>query len=419
MSRDPNAMSIPEIRGEIAEIRAKSKRVIQEMGPNHNPALITSLEGDTHSKMTQFRAMNDRAEALSMAMDAKEGAGRWARIWAISEQPERDNPFLPSEPGYGDAEERLPAKSLGRRVIESGGWKADGNAVVPFSAAELKATMTTSAGWEPESQRSGRVVMSPQRGLSVIDLLPIVSTDSAVYKFMRETTFTNNAAEKAETVQFGEGTLGLDEIDVPLRKIPTYLAVSDEQLADERGAIAFINNRLSYMVRNRLDSQLLVGDGIAPNIEGFFTNSDVGTETMTSSEPVFDALARAVTQVQETGRAEPDAWVINPTVWQNIRLQRNVDGKYILGDPAARDERVLYGLPVVVSSAVPANKALLGAFQQMSALVQRTGVEIKISDSHDDFFVKGIQAVRATLRAALAIYRPEAFVVIDGLGNAA
>ena len=45
----------------------------------------------------------------------------------------------------------------------------------------------------------------------------------------------------------------------------------------------------------------------------------------------------------------------------------------------------------------------------------RSGIEVKVSDSHDDYFVKGKQAIRADLRAALCVYRDAAFCEVTGI----
>ena len=50
-----------------------------------------------------------------------------------------------------------------------------------------------------------------------------------------------------------------------------------------------------------------------------------------------------------------------------------------------------------------------------SALVYRQGIEFKVSDSHSDYFVKGVQAVRACIRACLVVFRPAAFCEITGI----
>ncbi|MEX0843404.1 MAG: hypothetical protein WD120_03565 [Gemmatimonadota bacterium] len=45
----------------------------------------------------------------------------------------------------------------------------------------------------------------------------------------------------------------------------------------------------------------------------------------------------------------------------------------------------------------------------------RRGIEVQISNSHSDYFVKGKQAIRADMRVALVIYRASAFSEVTGV----
>ena len=47
-----------------------------------------------------------------------------------------------------------------------------------------------------------------------------------------------------------------------------FLPVTDELLADVSGIQGYVNSRLQTMIRLRLDTQVLSGDGTAPNLEG-------------------------------------------------------------------------------------------------------------------------------------------------------
>src|SRR5690606_19618944 len=112
-------------------------------------------------------------------------------------------------------------------------------------------------------------------------------------------------AEVLEADEFPEATLGLEEKSSPVRKIAVWLPVTDEQLEDEAHARSYINNRLPFMLRQRLDSQLLNGNGSAPNLLGVMNVSGVQSQAK-GSDPVPDAIYKAMTKVRVTGRAQPD-----------------------------------------------------------------------------------------------------------------
>ena len=75
----------------------------------------------------------------------------------------------------------------------------------------------------------------------------------------------------------------------------------------------------------------------------------------------------------------------------------------------------IWGLPVVISDALPEGSGIIGDFMNFSALHPRRDVDMQISNSHSDFFINGKQAIRADLRTAFVLFRPTAFVRATGL----
>jgi hypothetical protein len=61
-----------------------------------------------------------------------------------------------------------------------------------------------------------------------------------------------SAAERAEAGDYVESALALTQRTSTVRSIGTSLPVSDEQLEDEVGVAAYLNQRLGFMVLNSL-----------------------------------------------------------------------------------------------------------------------------------------------------------------------
>ncbi len=230
----------------------------------------------------------------------------------------------------------------------------------------------------------------------------------------QQTTITNNAAEVLEGGSCGESALALTEQTSTVRKVSTFLPVTDETFEDEARAESYVNNRLPFMLRQRLDGQILVGNGTAPNLRG--VNNVVGIQTQAKgADPTPDAVYKAIVLVRTTGQAMPDAFVVNPLDWQDVRLLRTVDGIYIWGNPSEAGPERIWGLQVAQAQAQTQNTGVVGDFGNFSELAVRRGVEVKVSDSHSTYFVEGKQAIRADLRAALIFYRPTAFCTVTGI----
>lgn len=277
-----------------------------------------------------------------------------------------------------------------------------------------KTLFETSAGFEPETTRTGRIVDFATRRPVVDDLIPQTTISQAAVVYMEETTFTNNAAEAAEGAQYAESALAFTERSDTVRKIGTFLPVTDEQLDDVPQIQSLLNNRLGWMIRLRRESQLLSGDGVAPNLTGFYNKTGIQTQAK-GSDPVPDAIYKAMTKVRSVAYADPTAVILHPNDWQDIRLLRTTDGVYIWGNPSEAGPERIWGLPVVSTTAATENTGLVGDYQMYCELFFKQGIVLKVSDSHSDFFVKGKQAIRADERLVLAIYRAAAFCQITGI----
>jgi len=164
------------------------------------------------------------------------------------------------------------------------------------------------------------------------------------------------------------------------------------------------------MLRQRLDYQILNGDGSAPNLAGIINVSNV--QTFARSGDVFDTIYEGAKKVRTIGYALPNAMVIHSNDWQVIRTARTDDGLYILGNPDQPGPARIWGLFIVESAVAPENSPVIGDFANFIELTERQGIEIEATNSHDKFFIQGNVAIRATIRVALPVYRPAAFCYI-------
>jgi HK97 family phage major capsid protein len=133
-----------------------------------------------------------------------------------------------------------------------------------------------------------------------------------------------------------------------VRKIGSQIPATDEQLADVGIMRSLLDNRLRFGVNARLDQQILVGDGIAPNLQGVFTVSGIQTQAK-GADSTANAIFKAMTLVRITGRAIPDMIVMHGTDWANVRLAQNAQGDYQFGPPTLVGADTMWGLPVVQS----------------------------------------------------------------------
>lgn len=399
-------MTFPALQEAQQKLAAKQDalgKIFAEAGETMDLTKVTSIEGDTKAKSEQIRALNDELTDLGADVDRLKAVANAAE--ASASRAER------GEDRERDVTERNRAKSFGEAFTKSAAFSEKGQ--VAEVEIDLK-TLLDTTGYVPETTRTGRVVDFATRPIQVLDLIPQTTTTQAGVTYMEETTFTNNAAEVAEGGTYPESALGLTERTSMVRKVGTWLPVTDETLEDVPRAEQYINNRLPFMVRQRLDSQVLVGNGTAPNLRGVLNVAGIQTQAK-GTDPVPDAVYKAIVKVRTVGWAMPDAYVTNPTDWQDVRLLRTADGIYIWGNPSEPGPERIWGLNVAQAAGLTVDTGIVGDFGNFSELAVKRGIETKISDSHSTFFVEGKQAIRADVRAAFIVYRPAAFCSVTGI----
>jgi HK97 family phage major capsid protein len=295
---------------------------------------------------------------------------------------------------------------------------------------ETKGTLLTTpgAGLTPATYQPG-IVQTLFQEPTVADLIPSQQVDGSPVRYIVEGTATNAAAATSEAAAKPESTFGFTETEEPIRKIATFLPVSDEMLEDAPQIQAYLNGRLGLFVRQAEEAQLLSGNGSAPNLSGLLGRvSNVWGRGTVDSNAV--AIFKGANGVRGSAFLNPDAIVMNPANWQTTRLLTDSQGQFYGGGPfeigpyggpqgptasSYPAAQSLWGMRLVVTSAIGAGTALVGSFSQAAAVYRRGGLSVEASNSHSDYFQRNLTAIRAEERIGLAVFRPAAFTKVTGL----
>jgi HK97 family phage major capsid protein len=406
--------ALEEAQGKLALKRKEIGDIFAEAGPEMDLSKVKAVKGNTHEIAAHIRALNDELTDLGKEFDDLQA------VQKAAERAKQSPATGGSESGDG-AEPPPPNgqpqhKSIGDLFVKSKAFTGRQGVNGPEATLdiELKTLLTTTAGWAPEVFRSDRLVEFATRPIQVADLIPQTTTSQAAVQYMEETTFTNAAAETAEGGTYPESALAFTERLVPVQKIPTFLPVTDEQLEDVPRMRGIIDNRLGFMIRQRLDLQIVSGNGTAPNLRGVLNVVGIQTQAK-GTDPTPDAIYKAIVKVNTVGQAAANAVVMHPNDWTDIRLLRTADGLYIWGNPSDAGPERIWGLRVAQAQASTENTAVVGDFANFAELAVRSGIDVQVSNSHSTFFVEGKVAVRADIRAGLVWYRPTAFCTVTGI----
>jgi len=254
-------------------------------------------------------------------------------------------------------------------------------------------------------------VPGPFRTLRVEDALNSVDTTAGSIEFVRENVFTNAAAEVAEGAQKPESSLTFTLVQKPITTVAHWIKISRQLSKDETALVAYINQRMRYGVNLRVENQLISGNGVTPNLEGLLMTGNYTAHGYTAAVlGAVNTKLRLVRKViADLGNTDypADVVLMNPLDWADIELMVDTQGRYLIGDPQQVAQPRLWGLPVIMSAAVPLDSFVV--MSRMAATVyNREGVVVEMSDSDADNFTKNLITIRAERRLQLAVEVPAA-----------
>jgi HK97 family phage major capsid protein len=247
----------------------------------------------------------------------------------------------------------------------------------------------------------------------VRQLLQSGRTVSNAVDFVQETGFTNAAAAVAEGDTKPESNLEFTLQTAPVRTIAHWIQASKQVLEDIPQLEGYIDTRLRYGLALVEEEQLLSGDGTGHNLLGLIPQATpFDLNRRKPGDTRMDIVRRAMTQLR-ISEYQPDAIVLHPSDWEDIELTKNNFGQYVRANPGSLLPPTLWGLPVLDSTSLAPGEFMVGAFGMAAQIWDRDDATVEISTEDRDNFIKNMVTIRAELRLALVVYRPESFIFGD------
>lgn len=318
-----------------------------------------------------------------------------------------------------EAGKKVSFKGALAEAIEGGAIDAMRNGMSKAARFEVKADMTTAADFTGEVIPADRVPgykYDPTRLVHVRQLIPQGSTTSDVVRFVKESGYTNGAAPKAEGATLGQSDFDFTASDANVQKIGTYFRISEEMLNDTPQLTSYLSARAPEKLLEVEDTQILNGNGTAPNLSGIITDASAfaagGFANAIESANEFDVLTVALNQLALANYAA-DYIMINPTDFHKILLLKSSQNEYLVKDWNQGLQPRINGVPVILNTAITSDKYLVGNFGMGTQLWVRDNVGVEFFREDGTNVRDGFVTVRVQERVALTNYLPNAFVAGD------
>lgn len=368
---------------EISEFR---DRVEGELKTNGEAAAET--KGELGKLIGQYNDIFDRIEGLEQS--------------AVSKKAEAESFDIGAEFIKSDQFKDLQDGRTGRAKVE-------------FKTAIINATGQN----QPlvAADRLPGFNTTPNRVLTIRDVLPSSPTDSNLIEFVRENVFTNNAGptvsgspEAYENVTKPESGITFTLQNEAVVTLAHWIPASKQVIADSAGLQAFISGRLMYGLKLKEETQLLSGTGANHQLNGLITQATAWTNESPNITNEVDIIRSAIKQAH-VAEYRPDFVVLNPQDWFDIETRKvgGSDDRYVVGNPRNMSTPSLWSLPIVVTNSISSGTFLIGS--SMGAEIKdREQAMVEVSRENSDNFVKNMITILAEERLALVVYRTEAFI---------
>lgn len=270
---------------------------------------------------------------------------------------------------------------------------------------EVKNTVTSGGTTVFPMQRPG-VIAGDFAPVTIRQALRSIPVSTNMVNSLRELSWTNSAAEVSQGAAKPESDVTFEQYNVPITTVAHWLKVSNQLLQDAPAITAYINTRLRDGLEQRIDGQLLNGNGTSPNLSGLTDSGNFTAYTASSSDLLVDAINRAKYSMWARGRM-PDTVIVNPADWGAMERTREGSGSgaYLYGMPGQMAGMNPFGLNVILSNNMTQGNFLVAALASSAVLYERVGAVIEAGFVNDDF-QRNLLTLRAEERLGLGVDAP-------------
>lgn len=260
------------------------------------------------------------------------------------------------------------------------------------------------------------IIEPPTRPPMIADLFAQAATSSNLVRLVKETvTDRSLVGVQAEGAAYGAVKLEVAPVDWPVRDIVGLLPVTEDILMDIPAMSAYLSMRLGKFVQLAEEDELVSGLGTGNHLTGLLHTTDATVDTQGHLD-LDTAVMHLLARTYKRSFLDPEWIAMSPHTWgRYVTLRTNLNGglgQFLAGPPSLAAVRQMWGLPITVTPVIPDDKVIVGN-RAAGMIFRNGGMRVESSTGYGTFFGEGLVAIRAKVRTAFAMFRPQAIGILQ------
>ena len=171
---------------------------------------------------------------------------------------------------------KTKSERFGEAIENSESFKAYRAGASNSASFDIKADVLISSDFAGASSardatgvdRVAGIKRDPSNITNMMGIIPVGTTNSNVIRYVKESAYTDNAANVAEGSAPTDSEFQLTAEDAVVQKTAAVMTISQEMLDDTPALSAYLSQRLPAKINTVIDDQLIGGSGSSPNLLG-------------------------------------------------------------------------------------------------------------------------------------------------------
>ncbi|MFJ2702981.1 phage major capsid protein [Streptomyces sp. NPDC087428] len=411
---------------EAADIVAKAAAEEGREFTEDEVARINELKAETGDLAVKVKAADDAQAA------AAEMAGKAA-----------DRP-APKLSGVKDRDEAADVATFGGRFTKSGLYeefrKSNPSGVGRGSPVDIgRVRIGTMKEWLASRKATAsplqvalghvapiRMPMVDQVDRDNLTILDLISRGETAgnFEYLQVTGVTRNASVVADEILPGDANVkptSTMQTSLADAKVYTYADgydVTNSLLSDAPALATYMDGELEYSLDSVIEDKLLNGTGTGGEPRGLLHTTGVQELEYTPGSDAMSqvkAIRRAITKITTLPGGNVTAALMSPEDDEAWDLLQDTTDRFMGQGPFGQGPSTSWGRTRALSQRLAPGTVILGDWRQI-ALLDREGLSVMAFNQHRDYAQRNLVYVRAELRAAQVIWKPNRMIVVKPAG---